>query len=192
MNNIEDLNHNHYRGRVYTDIQLEHLQNWWEKIYDEFYSLRDNKSGKYSMNKNRELVTMSLKLDLLSDIENRTILLINMGDAKELNKFIAKRTNEVVADFKDLYPKVKLGMFSSLLEILTIVQSVLKSQINIFEEKLGAKENTIAKQRETIFDVVSIMSNYLGYNLDVNNMTCLEFIGHEKTIHGLSKNNKQK
>lgn len=194
LNNIEVLDLNYKRGKKYSVSQIKELEEHWAKLYDEFYDSRETKKGKYMITKNNELIKMSLMLDLLSDIENRFILLINMSvsNSKELNKFIAKRTNEAVNDFKKLYPRVKFNAFDDLLELLTVVQSVIKSQKNIFDEKLGARENVIVKQKETIYDVVSMMSKHLGYNLNVNSMSCLEFLGHERTINSMSKTVKQK
>lgn len=187
FNNIEILNVNHRKGRKYNDLQLTELANHWKQLYDQFYMLRNNKSGKYTIDKNSQLAELALKLNILADIENRLILLINMDGPKELSKFIAVRTNEAVSDFKKLYPKIRVNIFSNPLEVLTIVQSVIKAQINIYDEKVGVKQETITKQKETIYDVVAMMSKYLGYNLNVDNMSCMEFIGHENTINSMNK-----
>jgi hypothetical protein len=186
---VEILDKNYRFGKKYSLNEISALDECWKNLYDEFYEYRQNKSGKYTITKNFELIKLSLMLELLTDIENRLILLINLMKLRELDKFIVKRTNEVVTDFKSLYPKVKIAMFADCYEILTIVQSVIKAQTNIFDEKAGAKQNTIKKQKETIFDVVSLMSKQLGYGLDVNNMSCMEFIGHENTINSTLKSN---
>jgi hypothetical protein len=189
---IEQLAMNYRYGKRYSPKLMFEIENHWKKLYDEFYELRNNKSGKYSLNKNYELVKLSLTLELLMDIENRLIMLINLGYSKELTKFIAQRTVEAINDFKILYPRVKISMLDNCEDVLVTVQSVIKAQTNIFDEKAGAKQDNIEKQRETIYDIVSMMSKYLGYNLDVNNMSCMEFIGHENTINSASKKEQTK
>jgi hypothetical protein len=186
-NDIEYLNHNHKIGYKYSDKQLEILSEHWKKLYDEFYELRNNKAGKYTIDKNLELAKISLTLDLLGDIENRLILLINMESKSTFTRFIVQRTSEAVNDLKILYPKIKVALFSTPIEVLTILQSVIKAQINIYEEKVGVKDKAVVKQRETIYDVISVMSKYLGYSLNINNMSCLEFIGHENTVNSMNK-----
>lgn len=186
-NNVAELDINYRKSRVYTDEQLLELNQYWVKLYDEFYENRQNKSGKYLITKNFELAKMSLLLELLYDIENRIILLINMSDVKELQKFVTNRTYDVVSDFKKIYPKVRISQFDNLREILTIVQSVIKSQTNIYDEKLGVKEKTVQKQKETVYSVVATMGKILGYKLDINNMNCMEFLAHENMINASSK-----
>jgi len=190
-NDITELDLNYSKSKKYTEEQLDILSKHWVKIYDGFYEHRNNKSGRYLITKNFELAKMALLLELLADIENRIILLINMSKQIELKSFILKRTLQVIEDFKRLYPKVYINRFDNLLEILTIVQSVIKSQTNIYDEKLGVKEKTVDKQKQTVYDVVAIMSKILGYNLDVNNMTCLEFVGHENLINSTKDNTKK-
>lgn len=184
---IEILDQNYKSSKKYTEKQLLILSEHWKEVYDQFYEIRENKSGKYVMAKNFELVELSAKLEILADIENRLILLINLFQMKELSKFVATRLNEAMSDFKNIYPKVKLPIFYDPYEALTIVQAVIKAQTNIFDEKVGVKQKAIVKQKETIYDVVSIMSKQLGYGLDINNMTCLEFIGHENTVNATIK-----
>lgn len=187
-NCIESLNINHKHKVKYTEGQMHELAEHWKNLYDEFYELRNNKSGKYIFSKNIEIARLSLVLDILSDIENRLIILCNMLGAKELSKFVATRTIEAINDLKKLHPKVQISIFSTPLEVLTVVQSVIKAQTNIFDEKVGVTEKVVAKQKETIFDIVAIMSKILGYRLDINTMSCMEFIGHENAINSISKN----
>lgn len=184
---IQELDLNYRRNKVYNEQELNELGKHWAKLYDQFYEYRSNKSGKYLINKNYELAQLSLKLQLLSDIENRLILLLNIGDNKVFREFIKIRTVDVVNDFKKLYPKVRISVFDSITELLTVVQSVIKSQTNIFDEKTGAKENVVQKQRETIYEIVAMMSKILGYSLNINTMSCMEFLGHENLINSTSK-----
>jgi hypothetical protein len=188
LNNVETLDYNYTKGKIYSDSEMELLSEHWKNLYDEFYELRDNKSGKYTMNKNIEISRLALILDILADIENRLIILNSLGTSKEMLKFIAYRTSEAINDLKKLYPKVRAPLLSSPLEVLSIVQSVIKSQVNIYDEKVGVKETTVTKQKETIFDVVAIMSRILGYRLYINSMSCMEFIGHENAINTTNKN----
>lgn len=186
-NQIELLNITHKVGTVYTTEQIDILSAHWKDLYDEFYELRNNKSGKFVFSKNIEIARLSLVLEILGDIESRLIILCNMLGAGNLLEFVATRTNEAVEDLKKLHPKVKVPMFSNPLEVLSIVQSVIKAQSNIFDEKIGVVEKTVTKQKETIFDIVAIMSKILGYRLDVGTMSCMEFIGHENAINSINK-----
>lgn len=170
-------------NRVYTHEDSLLLTLHWQKLYDEFHDLRNNKSSTYKIEKNYELARITLRLALLYDFENRLMLLNNIQNTPELSSFASKRTMEVIEDYKLLYPKVKVNIFSSILEVLSIVQATIKSQTNIYDEKVGVKEQIIAKQKQTVYDVVAIMSKVLGYSLNVNTMSCLEFIGHENAIN---------
>ena len=104
-----------------------------------------------------------------------------------MKKFVTERTPQIIADLRIHYPKVKMNVFSNLEDILKTIQSVIKSQTNIYDEKTGAKVKTVEKQKQTIYDICSQMSKHLGYNLNINTMTCMEFIGHENTIMRASK-----
>lgn len=181
-NCIEQLDENYKPGKKYSDADMLALGEHWKKLYDEFYSLRNNKNGKYLMDKNYELRRISLMLAMLYDFENRIVLLINMSNMKELQDFIIKRNCEVINDFKAVYPKVKISSFAEPVEVLKIIQSVIKSQTNIFDEKSGVVEKQVEKQIETVHSITSQMGTILGFNLNINTMTCLEFIGHERTV----------
>lgn len=188
-NQVEKLDRDFKPGKKYTHEQLLSLEKQWMKLYDEFFSLRNNKHGVHMMTKNLELKHLSLKLDMLYDIENRIILLIEMVKTPEFNDFVNKRTVLAIADFKKLYPKVKLGNLVSTFEVLDIVQQVIKSQTNIYDEKTGAISNGVEKQVKSIYSIVSQMGVILGFNLNVQTMTCAEFIGHEETVEQKAKQN---
>jgi hypothetical protein len=189
-NCIEFIDKKFYVNKKYSESELEEIDTQWKKLYDEFYTLRKNKSGQYQLDKNTELVKLSSKLELLSDIENRLTILCSMSSVPELENFVIERTILAIHDLKNLYTNVRVNTLNSPLETLSIVQSIIKSQINIYEEKLGVKDKTMQKQKETIYDVVSMMGKYLGYALDINNMSCMEFLGHENTINSMSKSEK--
>jgi hypothetical protein len=191
-NNVTLLDANYKKGKIYTEAQLDELNAHWKKLYDEFYGFRRVKSGRYLMDKNLELAKLSLMLELLNDIENRLILLIELGYNKELGSFVRIRKHQAITDLKKLYPKIRVNAFDDCSELLETVQSIIKSQINIFDEKSGVKEKNIAKQHETIYDVVAVMSKSLGYNLNVNDMCCMEFLGHENTINSMGKKETSK
>ncbi len=168
--------------KKYSEEELSELNKRWKLLYDEFFDLRQNKSGKYLMEKTFELRKISAFLERLYDMEHRAILLIELEENKELSAFVAKRITNIILEFKALYPKVKLDTLSNPRETLSILQQVIKSQTNIYDEKLGAKDNTVKKQEDTVHTVASKMGKALGYNLHVNDMTCLEFLGHENAL----------
>jgi hypothetical protein len=184
---VEQIACNYRPGKRYNATRMHLIEQHWKKLYDEFYSLRDNKTGQFMLNKNHELSRLSLTLTLLGDIETRLIMLINLSTKVEAAKFVGTRTAEAILDFKKIYPRVKISLMDDCFEALQIVQASIKALINTVDEKAGVKETNIEKQRETIYDVTSMMSKYLGYNIDVNNLNCLEFIGHENTINKISK-----
>src|SRR5690348_4844742 len=59
-NDVELLDAKYKHGNKYSNEQIIYLNSYWVKLYDEFYNLRNNKSGKYLMNKNSELSELSL------------------------------------------------------------------------------------------------------------------------------------
>lgn len=183
-NNPRLLDCDYSRGKNYTDEQLEKLNAAWLVLYDLFISERDDKSCKYLISKNLELIKLSFKLDMLYEMENRLILLSEMTE-EHYTEFKSRRCTEVAKDFKSLYPRVQLNIFSNLDEILNIVQQVIKSQTNIFDEKSGANDKNIKKQEDSIEYVVAIMSKALGFAIDSNSITCSDFIAYEKVVNSM-------
>lgn len=181
-NNVQILDINYNANKKYNAVEMALLSSAWMNIYDEFFELRDNKSGKYQMDKNFEITKLSITLDMLHEMQNRIILIINLEHLEELNDFVIKRTFAVIKDFKNLYPKVKINIFDNPNEVLKIIQSVIKSQTNIYEEKLGVKTKVIEKQKETIFDVIANMSTSLGFQLSIDTLTCASFVAYENAI----------
>jgi hypothetical protein len=186
-NTLYLLDANYKKGKKYTEKEVEFLAKQWANLYDEFFSLRSNKSGKYQMEKNFELTKLHMYLEMLYELENRVILLINMENIEELVDFVIERNIQVIKDFKSLYPKIKINIFDSPSDVLKIIQPVIKSQTNIYDEKLGAKQKTVEKQRETIYDVVAMMSNSAGFAIDIESLTCMSFIAYENAIIAKSK-----
>lgn len=180
-NSYELMDKNYYEGKKYTDEQSTLLHETYFKLFDEFSVNRKDKRGLFLMQKNFKLIQMSLMFEILYDIERRIILLMQI-DLDLLDLFVETRRREIIKDFSRLYPKVQINLFSDLSEILTVVQQVIKSQTNIFDEKSGVKEKQIAKQEQTIHYIVSRMSKNLGVALDVNSMSCNEFIAWEEVI----------
>lgn len=181
-NCVEQLDTKYSETKKYSQLEMAELGEQWKKLYDEFYTYRNTKNGRYLMDKNYELKRLSLILDMLYDLENRVVLLINMSNIRELLSFINKRNSMIISEFKDLYPKIKVNVFANPAEVLKLIQSVIKSQRNIYDEKAGVIDNTVVKQVETVHSISSQMGAILGFNLNINTMTCLEFIGHEKTV----------
>lgn len=167
------------------------MQEHWKTLYDEFFDLRDNKQGQYLMAKNFELKVIEMKLEMLYEMESRIILLIEISTIDGIEDFVVRRTGEVIRDFKGLYKKVNMNMFANPVEVLNIIQQVIKSQSNILEEKVGVSDKTVEKQVKSIHNVTSQMGTILGFNLNINTMTCLEFIGHEQTVQEKSKQNAE-
>lgn len=187
-NKLEILDVNHNKSKKYTGDDLKLLSEHWKLLFDEFYALRKDKSGRYMMDKNYELSKLYFMLQMLYEYENRAILLIELERKAELTDFVVKRTKELIVDFGKIYPRVKINIFSNPIEVLEIIQSVIKSQTNIFDEKTGAKEKVVEKQKQSVHKIVAQMSRSLGFSLDVSKMTCLEFISYEELI--LDSNSK--
>lgn len=190
-NNVELLDKNYFEGKKYSEKEISILSEQWVLLYDEFSNRRTNKSGKFLMKKNYELAEITLKLDLLHDMQNRLILLLNMS-GEHLKEFRETRRRQILNEFKSLYPKVKINIFYEIEEILLLIQQVIKSQNNIFTEKSGVQEKNIDKQIDTIHYVISVLGNNLGYNLDPNTLTCEDFLSKELLVERLSKSVKNK
>lgn len=186
-NKFELLDEHYDSKKEYSNEQLQEAAIAFKSVYDEFYDSRENKSGKYLLDKSLELSTIAYKLELLGDIENRLILLINMS-GEYLEEFKETRRREAICDFKEIYPRVKINVFSTLEDALDIVQQVIKSQTNIYDEKTGVKEKNVKKQEETIEYVIAMISKNLGYNLDSNTLTCASFVANEKLVLNINKN----
>lgn len=184
-NKIELLDSSYKKGKKYTEEQLFGLAQLWNTLYDEFSEKRKDKSGKYLMKKNFELMEISLKLELLHDMQNRLMLLLELH-GNHLKEFRETRRREIILEFKDLYPKVKFNIFIEIEEILTLVQSVIKSQNNIFTEKNGVQDKNIDKQERTIEYVISILGKNLGYNIDAQTMTCEDFLAKEQLVEEIN------
>lgn len=177
---------NYSESKKYTDEQKVEANNVFKNLYDEFFDLRIDKSGKHVLSKNLELMKISFKLELLYDIENRIILLMNLP-GEHLKEFRENRRRQIMQHFKEIYPKVNLTPFLELEEILKIVQQVIKSQTNIFDEKSGSKDKKIEKEEKSIQYIVLMMSKNLDLMINVNELSCLDFIEHEKLISDLNK-----
>jgi len=180
-----DINYNY--KKKYSDAEVSILYKKYGEFYDEFFDLRQNKSGKFLMQKNLKLLEITLKIDALGDMENRLILLVNLTD-DIFKEFVEVRRLEIMKLFREIYPKVKLDLFIEIDELLKLVQQVMKSQINDLDEKTGAKQKAVVKQENTIQYVIAIMSKNLGYKLDPNNMSCIDFIENEKIVSEMNEN----
>lgn len=177
---------NYSQNKIYSKSDLEKLNAVWINLYKEFNDKRNNKETEVIFNKNIELLEIVYKLEILNDMQDRLILLLQMS-GNTFKEFRETRRREIINQFKDLYPKVKFNIFIETEEILELVKSVIKSQSNIYFQKSGSKDKKVKKEEKSIEYIVSVLGNNLGYNIDMQTMTCEDFIAKEKLVYDLSQ-----
>ena len=91
----------------------------------------------------------------------------------------------LVENIKLLYPNnKKINCFSDLEQIYKFLDHVLKSQQNVLETFY--KEENKKQNKVSVYTLTAKISKVIGFSLNPNNLTVLEFISYYK----LSKENE--
>lgn len=163
------------------------LENHWSKLYDEYWTLKNNSLAKLMLRKENEKLVLRSKLSILYTIHNTILSLSNIP--------ITEKSTQQKFELIRLYEKQtknKLSLFSNFIEIIDKV----KASINNFENQLQKLvEETNTKAEKSIinsFDIIVGVSVALQIPLNVDTISVAEFLSYEKLAVKKSKANEQK
>lgn len=186
-NDYKLLDINYSKDKAYTSDELRLLSNTWNRLYDEYFTLKDNKDAKYFLKLSNDALIIIQELSLLEDYKERFILLYELQDQEELIDFVIEKKVLLCNEIKETFPKLKFNQFYDISALIDFVDSVIKAKTNIYNEKFNVLGEKVDKKVQNIYrDVVNI-GRELGMQLNVNIMSVAEFIEYERTAIESSK-----
>lgn len=180
-NDYKLLDINYSKDKVYTADELELLSNAWTRLYDEYFTLKDNKEAKYFLKLSNDALIIVQEMALLNEFKERFILLYELQEHDELNDFVIEKKVLLCNEIRETFPKLKFNQFFDIGALIDFVDSVIKAKNNIYNEKFNVLGKKVDKKVQNIYrDVVNI-GRELGMQLNVNTMSVAEFLEYENT-----------
>ena len=187
QNNLKLLDVNFKENKEYHDFDLKLINDTWNDLYDDLFVLKNNSEAKYYLKSNVDRLLLVHINNLLNDIRERYILLYNIKDEEFLTEWITEKKIILYNEIKEIQPKARINQFDDILVLIENVEGLIKSNQNLYNEKSNVIEKKIDNKIQNIYSTIAKLGSALGYQLNVKEMSVLEYLAYEKQAEELSK-----
>lgn len=172
--NIYLLDKDYFEGKVYDNKKQKEINEIWERLYDEYFSLTDDTSSKAKLKKVFEDFKLKNKIKQVKDnIDFLEILKQYQGvDTIEFEQHTYKRIELIDS-------RIKCKPFE---DNIPYLKKVINSLINTYNLTVKDNSEEVLKQIGNVYEVVANAESWLDRNLDVNNMVTSHWIAIEKQV----------
>jgi hypothetical protein len=175
------LDKNYSKTKKYTKNEVKICEDLWLKLFDDYFTLRENKDSKSNLIKSFDELKLREKINQINNaIDFLESLKKQIGFIS--NDDIIKYEQECYAMLKKIDKRIKPLFFEGIDANIVNLGKVLKSLINKYNIAFKEKEKVVKKEVKNVYDIVANAESWLERNLDVENMTVSRWIAYEKQI----------
>lgn len=179
-NNVKLLDLDYCLDKIYCESDFLMLQERWDKLHDEYFLLKDDAESKYYIRQNTDKLRIVETVTLLETLLFDYQLLHELSGLLPIES-LAEKEVVLYEELLQIYPKAKINRFGTYLEIAEQIGSIVKSQMNLYNEKVVVVEKKSSKKVDSIYILISKISTAVGIALNVNEMSVAQFLAWEQT-----------
>lgn len=166
-------------GKVYTKGQKDEIDLIWSQLYDEYYNLKkDGKIVKIVEDSN-DAVFLLNKINLLNENLHLLQQLYDNQLILDEDKFIQIEQG-IYKTFVTIDKKITPKYFSGFEANAKIVNRFINSYQATYDIDFKRLNQAVDKEVKNVYKTVAITSTILGYRLDVEKMSVLEYLAYEE------------
>lgn len=183
------LDFDYYEGKKYSNEQKNEIEQLWQRLYDEYFVLRDSSKTRSQLIKAfdelhlREKITqIKNNIEALISIKELIQEIPNEGDFKEEIGVLLKYEQEVYNNVKIIDKKIKPKYFDGLEANIINLDRVLKSYINRYNIEHKKRDENVEKEIKNVYDVVANAESWLDRHIPIEEITVSRWLSYEKQI----------
>src|SRR5690606_30515054 len=109
-NNFKRLDKDYDESKKYSDEEIKTLESVWLKLYDEYFSIKNDHKAKSYLFNQKKIVLLEATLQAI--VKNHDIL-ANLNEFKQTNDTLVVK-QKVIANIKEIDSRIKLNVFDDI------------------------------------------------------------------------------
>ena len=174
------LDANYSKDKKYSQIEGEEILAIWYKLYDEYYSLKNDQKAKIFLSKAINEMKLKIKIENITNTANFLVDLENhYRDILESEQF-SEYEQKLYSLIKELEPKIKIKFFQGIPENIKTIQSVvnaLTTQLTLMQKKT---EKVIDNEIQNVYKIVASVEQILERSIpNINEISVMQWLAYE-------------
>ena len=175
------LDIDYYDSKKYNPDVKHELSKEWERLYDEYFLLRNDTKSKVELSKGFEGLKLLTEINLVNSHLNlfrELYILEGHLDAKE----VYNKRMDLYKTLKNIYPRIKPQLFNSVeldVEYVGKIHRGLQNSYNLNHKPLN---KVYDNQVQNVYDVVANVESWLERSLPINDVTVSRWLAYEKQV----------
>lgn len=180
--NILLLDSGYFEGKRYNKREQNDIKEVWERLYDEYYLLRNDGKSKRELEKAFESNEVKWKLKCLDTSIRSFMILKSVENTINVDKLYQMR-KEMYDTLKLINKRIKFNHFSSIQEDIDYVKKFYVSMQNTYNLNYKPKDKVYKSQIDNVYKVVANVESWLdGKTLDIDNIVVSHWLAYEEQV----------
>jgi len=179
--NVCMLDLDYYEGKRYSNDKKHELQQIWDRLYDEYFILRNDSLSKFELEKHFKGLVLGAKIVNLTYGINIIESLKRIQNAFTQQEIMQKRV-DLYNNLKEIHPKIQYQYFNSLdldRDYLLKFKNALQNSYNINHKP---KEKVMQEQVNNVYKVVANVESWLERSLPIDEITVSRWLAYEQQV----------
>lgn len=167
----------------YSEEEQTYIVNTWERLYDDYFTARDDNKGRQMIRDNEDELKLLYKINLLGDIRSHLVNLHN-NSIKLTDDNFNELKYSAFAIVTKIENKLKFQAFTAIEDAVKLIERALNSLNNTYNIKKKRNEQEIDKQIENVYNVVASVESVLERAIpNINEISVLHWLAYEKSAN---------
>jgi len=185
--NILLLDKDYKEGKKYSKKDLKQFNDVWERLYDEYYELKNDSKSKSKLSKSFKELEIRSKI---KEIKDYIDFLISLAKGSNVvgQEIITEYEQQVYANLKLLDKRIKPKLFDGIEANVKYLNKFLNALINTYNRDNEDAKREVEKQINNVYEVVANAESWLAPQpIHINEMVVSHWIAIEKMIEKKQK-----
>lgn len=175
------LDMDYFEEKKYSNEQKNEIEQTWNRLYDEFFVLRD--SSKSRMQLIRAFDEMHLR-EKITQIKNNADFLIELKSLYGLmpQEDLDRYEQEIYNTLKLIDKKIKPLYFEGIDANIRNLERIMNSFINKYNQEHKKRDEAVKTEINNVYDIVANAESWLERNININDMVVAHWLAIEKQV----------
>lgn len=179
--NVCLLDIDYYDGKRYNQDVKHELTKEWERLYDEYFLLRNDTKSKAELNKGFDGVKLLTQINLVqSHLNLFRELYILEGHLRQDEVY--KKRMDLYKTLKDTYSGTKPQLFNSVDLDIEYVGKLHRGLQNSYNLNYKPLDKVYDEQVQNVYDVLANVESWLERSLPIDDITVSRWLAYENQV----------
>lgn len=175
------LDKDYHKEKKYTNKQIETIDLLWQRLFDDYFMLREDSTAKSNLVKSFDELRLHEKIKQVNDAIDFLILLNGYIDILPSDDFL-KYEQEIYVVAMKIDKRIKPKLFDGIYANVEYLGKVLKSFINQYNIDFKKNEKIIKKEIDNVYEMVANAESWIERSLNINEMVVSHWLAIEKQV----------